>query len=156
MKGAKEIPWTKCNNECSGLDELVQSNMVDATNWEGEAGGRGVRALTRYIYTAPPGDNLTTLNKMYKTMTGFMIVRHPFVRLVSAYEDKMLNPHPFPFNYHHKIQEQIKSRRQNKNKKIHFPKDLLNSAKYQHMLRNQVCKLHLDDETFHALFNCRL
>ena len=130
--------------------------MVDATNWEGEAGGRGVRALTRYIYTAPPGDNLTTLNKMYKTMTGFMIVRHPFVRLVSAYEDKMLNPHPFPFNYHHKIQEQIKSRRQNKNKKIHFPKDLLNSAKYQHMLRNQVCKLHLDDETFHALFNCRL
>ena len=26
-------------------------------------------------------------------------MRHPFVRLVSAYEDKMLNPHPFPFKW---------------------------------------------------------
>ena len=73
-------------------------------------------------------------------MTPFMIVRHPFVRLVSAYEDKMLNPHPFPYNYHHKIQETIKKRRRNKQKTIHFPKDLLNSKKYQQMLRRKVFK----------------
>ena len=30
---------------------------------------------------------------------GVLQVRHPFVRLVSAYEDKMLNPHPFPFKW---------------------------------------------------------
>ena len=66
-------------------------------------------------------------------------VRHPFVRLVSAYEDKMLNPHPFPFTYHHKIQETIKKRRRNKRiTTINFPKDLLNSPKYQQMLRKQV------------------
>lgn len=68
-------------------------------------------------------------------------VRHPFVRLVSAYEDKMLNPHPFPFGYHHKIQEIIKTKRKNKDKKINFPKDLLNSVKYRQMLRNKVSSL---------------
>ena len=132
---------------------------MDAANWEGEAGGRGIRALTRslqytvqystvdsteaapgpsllcrYIYQPPPGDNLTTMSAMLDKMTPFMIVRHPFVRLVSAYEDKMLNPHPFPFAFHHKIQETIKARRTSKNKRISFPRDLLNSARYQHML----------------------
>lgn len=29
-------------------EDLTQSNMVDATNWEGEVGGQGIRALTRY------------------------------------------------------------------------------------------------------------
>ena len=28
-------------------------------------------------------------------------------RLVSAYEDKMLSPHPFPFKYHHQVQQEI-------------------------------------------------
>ena len=28
-------------------EDLTQANMVDATNWEGEAGGQGIRALTR-------------------------------------------------------------------------------------------------------------
>ena len=60
------------------------------------------------------------------------------MRLVSAYEDKMLNPHPFPFVYHHKIQEKIKRMRKNKNKKIVFPKDLLNSPRYHYMLKNKV------------------
>ena len=96
--------------------------------------------VTRYIYHAPPGDNLTTMDTMMERMTPFMIVRHPFVRLVSAYEDKMLNPHPFPYNYHHKIQETIKKRRRNKKKTINFPKDLLNSQKYQQMLRRKVLK----------------
>ena len=59
----------------------------------------------------------------------------------------MLNPHPFPFGYHHKIQEKIKSGRKNKNKRINFPKDLLNSAKFQHMLRNKVSL------TFNKLIN---
>ena len=97
--------------------------------------------VTRYIYHAPPGDNLTTMDTMMHRMTPFMIVRHPFVRLVSAYEDKMLNPHPFPYNYHHKIQETIKKRRRNKKKTINFPKDLLNSQKYQQMLRRKVLKV---------------
>ena len=96
--------------------------------------------VTRYLYHAPPGDNLTTMDTMMQKMTPFMIVRHPFVRLVSAYEDKMLNPHPFPYNYHHKIQETIKKRRRNKQKTINFPKDLLNSKKYQQMLRRKVFK----------------
>ena len=80
------------------------------------------------------------MDTMMERMTPFIIVRHPFVRLVSAYEDKMLNPHPFPYNYHHKIQETIKRRRRNKKKTINFPKDLLNSQKYQQMLRRKVFK----------------
>ena len=104
--------------------------------------------VSRYIYHAPPGDNLTTMDTMMQRMTPFMIVRHPFVRLVSAYEDKMLNPHPFPYNYHHKIQETIKKRRRNKKKTINFPKDLLNSQKYQQMLRRQVLKIILHKHPF--------
>ena len=45
---------------------------------------------------------------------------------------------PFPFGYHHKIQEIIKSKRKNKDKRINFPKDLLNSVRYRQMLRNKV------------------
>ena len=42
-------------------------------------------------------------SKREKLVIKFLYqVRHPFVRLVSAYEDKMLNPHPFPFKYHHR------------------------------------------------------
>ena len=43
-------------------------------NWEGEAGGRGIRALTRYIYQPPALDNLTALNDIYSKMTGFFMV----------------------------------------------------------------------------------
>ena len=60
------------------------------------------------------------------------------MRLVSAYEDKMLNPHPFPFPYHHKIQQTIQKRRTNKNKRINFPPELLKSVRYRNMLRNKV------------------
>ena len=55
-------------------EDLSQANTVDATNWEGEAGGRGIRALTRYIYHAPPGDNLTAMDNMMARMTPFLIV----------------------------------------------------------------------------------
>ena len=41
-----------------------------------------------------------------------MIVRHPFSRLVSAYEDKMLNPKPL-LEYHKKVQNEIKKRNSN-------------------------------------------
>ena len=35
-------------NKSFFAEDLTQSNMVDATNWEGEVGGQGIRALTRY------------------------------------------------------------------------------------------------------------
>ena len=98
----------------------------------------------------------TPMAALLDKMTPFMIVRHPFVRLVSAYEDKMLNPHPFPFAFHHKIQETIKKRRTSKNKRISFPRDLLNSARYQHMLYCTVlyCTVqvpaHAEEQAGHA------
>ena len=67
----------------------------------------------------------------------FLQVRHPFVRLVSAYEDKMLNPHPYPYEHHHEIQQTIK-RRRTKNQTINFPKELLNSKPYKFLLRKKV------------------
>ena len=35
-------------------------------------------------------DNLTELERMWELQEGFIIVRHPFVRLVSAYEVNIL------------------------------------------------------------------
>ena len=58
--------------------------------------------MHRYIYQAPEASNLEELTSQFKENTGFLLVRHPLVRLVSAYEDKMLNPHPFPYAYHHR------------------------------------------------------
>eukprot|EP00090_Calanus_glacialis_P004508 TRINITY_DN13371_c0_g1_i3.p1 TRINITY_DN13371_c0_g1~~TRINITY_DN13371_c0_g1_i3.p1 ORF type:complete len:415 (+),score=60.42 TRINITY_DN13371_c0_g1_i3:269-1513(+) len=49
------------------------------------------RGIVRNI-TAPDNWNFKELTKVLEVMTPFMIVRHPFSRLVSAYEDKMLNP----------------------------------------------------------------
>ena len=56
----------------------------------------------RYVYQAPEARDLDELTAQFHENTGFLIVRHPFVRLVSAYEDKMLNPHPYPYAYHHR------------------------------------------------------
>ena len=56
----------------------------------------------RYVYQAPEARDLHELTAQFHENTGFLIVRHPFVRLVSAYEDKMLNPHPYPYAYHHR------------------------------------------------------
>ena len=92
----------------------------------------------------------------FQRNTGFLLVRHPLVRLVSAYEDKMLNPHPFPYAYHHRqgqnidleaqcksrIQEEIKSARAGRKVRINFPQDLLHSKRIQHMLNRKVPLLH--------------
>jgi len=122
--------------------EMLPEVANKTENWKGEGGGRGIRAVARYIYQPPNVANLSELAQIFNRMEGFMLVRHPFVRLVSAYEDKMLNPHPFPYKYHHKVQEQIKEKiRINKKKRIFFPKDLLRSRRYQLMLRNQVITL---------------
>ena len=59
----------------------------------------------RYIYQAPEASDLGELRAQFKENTGFLIVRHPFVRLVSAYEDKMLSPHPFPYAYHRRYEQ---------------------------------------------------
>ena len=71
-------------------------------------------------------------------MTPFMLVRHPFTRLVSAYEDKMLNPKPL-LEYHKTVQNEIKSRRgKTAEHRIIFPAHLLETEKYQLMLKRKV------------------
>ena len=113
--------------------------------------------MTRYIYEPSKSESLEELTKVFHKMTGFMMVRHPFVRLVSAYEDKMLNPHPFPYKYHHQIQEKIKKRRTNKKKRINFPKDLLTSQRYKYMLKNKVSSFlifYIFSINFVPAYNC--
>jgi len=74
---------------------------------------------------------------MLEEMTPFLVVRHPFTRLVSAYEDKILNPRPV-IEFHEKVQAEIKSRRRNDEKyKIVFPEHLLLSKQYQRWLRRK-------------------
>ena len=71
-------------------------------------------------------------------MTPFMLVRHPFTRLVSAYEDKMLNPKPL-LEYHKTVQNEIKNRRGKAiEHKLIFPAHLLETEKYQLMLKRKV------------------
>jgi len=78
---------------------------------------------------------------MLSLMTSFMLVRHPFIRLVSAYEDKMLNPRP-GLEYHKNVQTDIKrKRRKNENYEIVFPKHLLIEEKYQIMMRKKVTSM---------------
>ena len=55
-------------------DDLAKTRNTTVLNWEGEAGGRGIRALTRYIYQAPAPDSLNDLNNIYDKMTGFFMV----------------------------------------------------------------------------------
>jgi hypothetical protein len=42
--------------------------------------------VDRYLYPPPPVETLPELDELWTRQEGFMIVRHPFVRLVSAYE----------------------------------------------------------------------
>jgi len=119
------------------FEEAGSRNGKGKDNWEGESGGRGIRTLARYIYQAPDASDLEELTTQFKENTGFLIVRHPFVRLVSAYEDKMLNPHPFPYAYHHRVQEEIKSARGGRQVQISFPDDVLHSGRLQHMLETK-------------------
>ena len=79
-------------------------------------------------------------------MTPFMIVRHPFSRLVSAYEDKMLNPKPL-LKYHKSVQNEIKKRRAKpEESNFVFPNHLLFSEKYQLLLKRKV--------SWNILFKC--
>lgn len=119
------------------FEEVGSRNGKGKDNWEGEAGGRGIRTLARYIYQAPEASDLEELTTQFKENTGFLIVRHPFVRLVSAYEDKMLSPHPFPYAYHHRVQEEIKSARGERQVRISFPEDVLQSGRLQKMLQSK-------------------
>jgi len=119
--------------------EDMASKKKSYETWSGVQGGMGIREQARYLYSPPQTDNITLLKSFFGENEGFMIVRHPFVRLVSAYEDKMLNPHPFPYKHHHRIQEKIKKRRTNKEAKITFPAELLNSKKYKtNLLKNRI------------------
>ena len=71
-------------------------------------------------------------------MTPFLIVRHPFVRLVSAYEDKILNPRT-GLEYHRKVQEDIKKKRvKDEDHRIVFPNYLLQTEHYKRMLETKV------------------
>ena len=53
---------------------MTKNKNTTVLNWEGEAGGRGIRALTRYIYQPPGVTNLAALNNIYAKMTGFIMV----------------------------------------------------------------------------------
>ena len=53
---------------------MTKNKNTTVLNWEGEAGGRGIRALTRYIYQPPGVDDLAALNNIYAKMTGFFMV----------------------------------------------------------------------------------
>jgi len=119
------------------FEEAGSKNGKGKDNWEGEAGGRGIRTLARYVYQAPEARDLDELTAQFHEHTGFLIVRHPFVRLVSAYEDKMLNPHPYPYAYHHRVQEEIKAARGGRRVKIRFPEDVLQSGRFQKMLESR-------------------
>ena len=40
----------------------------------------------RYVYQPPPASELAELTSLWRRNEAFMMVRHPFHRLVSAYE----------------------------------------------------------------------
>ena len=83
---------------------------------------------------------MTNTAQVLDVMTPFMMVRHPFTRLVSAYEDKMLNPKPL-LDYHKTVQKEIKSRRMRlklKTRNFTFPSHLLETEKFQLMLKRKV------------------
>merc|ERR1712113_1260256 len=52
-------------------------------NWAGGAGGRGIHSLAYSLYPAPSLHSLQALSELQRNLTGFILVRHPFVRLVS-------------------------------------------------------------------------
>jgi len=134
------LAWSKIERKSVPLvlKQLKEAGRKEEVNWEGEDGGRGIRTLARYIYQAPEASSLEDLTSQFKENTGLLLVRHPLVRLVSAYEDKMLNPHPFPYAFHHRVQEEIRSARGGRKVEINFPQDLLHSKRIQHMLKKQV------------------
>ena len=54
----------------------------------------------------PPPAGKTKQKKLLKTMTKFLVVRHPFDRIVSAYTGKIANPMAKP-RYYRKLQKEI-------------------------------------------------
>ena len=109
----------------SGVENRRKTISRLLSSKEKRSPGRGVRRLVHQLYQPPPDDNLERILQTFNQMTGFMLVRHPFVRLVSAYEDKILNPQPH-FQYHVTVQREIKERRNKTDLKIDFPEDLFN------------------------------
>lgn len=131
------------NINIQGLESMQESRtIVSEEDSFVKKGTRGkiskinFRGIVRNI-TAPDNWNFKELTKVLDVMTPFMIVRHPFSRLVSAYEDKMLNPKPL-LEYHKTVQNEIKKRRtKSKEIKFVFPKHLLESEKYQLLLKRK-------------------
>merc|ERR1711892_1254136 len=91
--------------------------------------------------TAPDSWNFKDLTKVLDVMTPFLLVRHPFTRLVSVYEDKILNPEPL-LEYHKTVQKEIKSRRgKTSEQKFLFPAHLLETEKYRLMLKRKIASV---------------
>ena len=74
-------------------------------------------------------------------MSSFVIVRHPFERLVYAYEDKIFHPKP-KLEFHKQIQDEIKQKRKKgEHVNIELSKELLMTEEYQKMLRTKVSRV---------------
>eukprot|EP00090_Calanus_glacialis_P004511 TRINITY_DN13371_c0_g2_i2.p1 TRINITY_DN13371_c0_g2~~TRINITY_DN13371_c0_g2_i2.p1 ORF type:complete len:436 (+),score=75.83 TRINITY_DN13371_c0_g2_i2:79-1386(+) len=107
---------------------------------KGKINGIEYRNIVRNL-TAPMSLTSEELTRAIKAVTPFMIVRHPFTRLVSAYEDKMLNPKPL-LEYHKTVQNEIKRRRgKSEDQNFVFPKHLLMTEMYQLMLKRKTTTL---------------
>ena len=76
-------------NERATIYRLLKNFGVELKKRDGH------RALVKQLYKPPPTNNLTSLVRIFNNMTGFMLVRHPFERLVSAYEVRVWK---FKFN----------------------------------------------------------
>ena len=110
-------------------DKLVADKLV-----EDKSNIKYGRSLARKFYPKPKGSEEELLD-LWNSVDGFMVVRHPFTRLVSAYEDKILDPNTI-LKFHREIQEYIKSTRKNKTSfKLQFPNYLLDDEKYQNYLK---------------------
>ena len=179
------LAWSKINRSSVPLvlNQLKEAGIT-MNNEKAEAGGRGIRTLARchnstlnsnlketldplrYIYQAPEASNLEDLTSQFKENTGFLLVRHPLVRLVSAYEDKMLNPHPFPYAYHRRqrqnrfdtnqcnvrVQEEIRSTRGGRKVVINFPEDLLHGQRIQHLLKKKAGAIQCGQQGYCSVF----
>ncbi|XP_018027640.1 carbohydrate sulfotransferase 11-like [Hyalella azteca] len=64
--------------------------------------------LHHEVFRLFPAPNTTKeRNEVFKNAIRFMIVRHPFVRLVSAFRDKMEQPKPKPVWFHYEKMQKL-------------------------------------------------